>query len=156
MNFHQLTIILSGAFAAAACIISALAILQHAFHFSNHEEQKKFVDIPASFAMHVTNVDSRIIRIMALIPCYAILSFLGASFPNASVYVQPWTDAYESMALANFFLLMVHWVAPVPETREAVFAKLEGKDSKGNATGGGSTAWFHVSIWSLSSMPRRL
>ena len=89
---------------------------------------------------------ARILRIIALVPVYAVLCFLAASFPHAATYLEPWTDAYESVALASFFLLIVTYITPVPETREAFFSKLETKDNKGNVTSGNSTSWYHVSI----------
>lgn len=85
-------------------------------------------------------------RIIALIPVYAILCFLAASFPHAATYLEPWTDAYESVALTSFFLLLVTYITPVEETRETFFSKLEVKDRKGEVTGGNSTSWYHVSI----------
>ena len=41
MTFHDLTVVLAGAFAATACIVSAFAFMQHALHFSYPAEQVK-------------------------------------------------------------------------------------------------------------------
>ena len=94
----------------------------------------------------------RILRIISLIPVYALLSFLAASFPNAATYLEIWTDAYESIALASFYLLLVNYVTPVPEMREAFFNKLEKKGKKGKVVAGGSTRWYHVrSVYFIQS-----
>ncbi|KAL8791140.1 MAG: hypothetical protein Q9195_006037 [Heterodermia aff. obscurata] len=125
MTFHHLSIILAGAFTVASCLISAVAYMRQALHFSNPSEQTK------------------ILRIIALIPAYAIISFLSVAFPDAATYLEPWTDVYESVALASLFLLLIAYLVPIPEKQDAFFDRLPMKDKKGQETGGGSLAWFH-------------
>ncbi|KAG7005444.1 hypothetical protein G7Y79_00019g046240 [Physcia stellaris] len=92
-----------------------------------------------SFSSNRTTV--RILRIIALVPAYAIISFLSVAFPDAATYLEPWADAYESVALASLFLLLVVYLVPIPES-EIFFGTLPIKDKRGHETGGGSLAWF--------------
>ena len=143
MTFHDLSIVLAGAFTAASCLISFIAYMRQALHFSNPNEQTKYCP-PDQSPDSVANNTNRILRIIALIPAYAIISFLSVAFPNAATYLEPWTDVYESAALASFFLLLLIYLVPVPEKQEAYFDRLPSQNAKGEATGGGSLGWFHV------------
>lgn len=78
----------------------------------------------------------KILRIIFLIPVFAILYFLAGAFLDAAIYIQPWADFYESIALASYFLLLVQFLVPVPERRDTFFDHLEHKD------GGSSLTWY--------------
>ncbi|EXJ86832.1 hypothetical protein A1O3_03786 [Capronia epimyces CBS 606.96] len=92
--------ILSGACAAftLVCILSFLFL--HGIHLSRPSEQIK------------------IMRIGLLLPLYACISFLSICFPNAYVYIMPWIDVYQAIALATFFLLMNDLVWPTSDRRD--------------------------------------
>lgn len=79
-------------------------------------------------------IDNRIIRIIFMIPVFAILSFLGVCFMDASIYLTPFEDLFESFALASFFLLMCTFVHEDEDERQAFFQT------------SGTIANYHVSI----------
>ena len=146
MTFHDLSVILAGAFTAASCVISFVVYMRQALHYSNPAEQTKHASPVNQVHQHELIIVVRILRIVALIPAYAIVSFLSVAFPDAATYLEPWTDVYESVALASFFLLLIVYLVPVPEKQEAFFDRLPTRDRKQhNETGGSSLAWFHVS-----------
>lgn len=117
-TFHNLTTILCGAFTVATCLISAISLFLHATHFSKPAEQVK------------------ILRIIALVPVFAIVYLLAGAFLDAAVYLQPWADFYEAIALASYFVLLVQFLEPVAHRRELYFDRLELKE------GGSSLAWY--------------
>ena len=75
-------------------------------------------------------------RIISLVPIFALVYFMAGVIPSGAIYFHPWADFYESIALSSYFLLLVTYVAPIAEHREVFFDRLETKD------GGGSLAWY--------------
>ena len=65
---------------------------------------------------------------------------MGA-FLSTAIYLQPWATFYESIALASYFQLLVMFLEPVRERRDAYFNRLK-NDSK-RSSGGGSLTWYH-------------
>jgi hypothetical protein len=53
-----------------------------------------------------------IIRILFMVPVYATSSFLQLKFYWHAVYFQVMSDCYEAFAIASFFALMCHYMAP--------------------------------------------
>ena len=90
----------------------------------------------------------RILRILALAPIFALVFFLAGSVPSAAIYVQPWADAYESVALASYFILLVTYTEPNPQLRDAFFDRLPQPRSDE-----GSLRWYHVSCGQTSHGP---
>ncbi|KAG6994070.1 N amino acid transport system protein [Physcia stellaris] len=135
LTFHKLSVILAAAFTIAACLISGFAHVRQALHFSNPHEQTK------------------ILRIIALVPVFAIISFLSVAFPEAATYLEPWTDVYESVALASFFLLLVVYLVPVSEKQDTFFDRLPLKDRRGKETANGSLKWFRKTWISVFQYP---
>ena len=86
----------------------------------------------------------RIMRICALLPLYAILSFLAIAFPNAYVYLIAWVDFFQAIALCAFFLLVCDYISPSQEERAIFFAKLQPKKGKGSSKPLNGLAWFQV------------
>ncbi|CAD6591395.1 MAG: hypothetical protein ASARMPRED_005372 [Alectoria sarmentosa] len=119
LTFHNLTIVLCGAFTAATFLFSGAQLLLHATHFSNPAQQ------------------TQILRIVALVPTFALVYFLAGFVPSAAVYLQPWADAYEAVALTSYFLLLVTYTAPDPQRRDGVFDRLLQPGS-----GEGSLKWY--------------
>ncbi|KAK4694678.1 hypothetical protein P7C71_g2947, partial [Lecanoromycetidae sp. Uapishka_2] len=95
-----------------------ISLLLHATHFSKPAEQVK------------------ILRIIILPPVFALVYFFAGAFLDAAIYLQPWADFYEAIALASYFLLLVQLLVPVPERRDAFFDQLERKN------GGSSLKWY--------------
>ncbi len=91
--------------------------------------------------------NSRIIRIISIIPSFAVISFLcvwqdGSTAP----YIAPGRDIAEALPMAAFFLLMSTYVAPDEGNRDGFFAEMALFDKKGLAQGGGSLGWYRVRI----------
>lgn len=87
----------------------------------------------------------RIIRIINIIPAFAIITLLCVWLDGSPApYITPALDVAEAFPLAAFFLLMSAYVVPEEGDREAFFAQLELIDKKGNSTGAGSLLWYKV------------
>ncbi|TGO36882.1 hypothetical protein BHYA_0112g00210 [Botrytis hyacinthi] len=56
------------------------------------------------------NTPTRIIRIIFMIPVFAIISFLCIYFEEASAYISPINELYEAFAFAAFFQLLYTYV----------------------------------------------
>ena len=69
-------------------------------------------------------------------PAFASIYFLIGAFLSIAIYLQPWADFYEAIALASYFLLLVTFLEPVPEHREAFF------DSLGYSSGDSSLTMY--------------
>ncbi|KAL4905595.1 hypothetical protein BDW74DRAFT_152855 [Aspergillus multicolor] len=93
LSFQHFNMILSGACTGLVCIIIFLLTAQHAMHLSKPKEQIK------------------IIKISLLLPLYTITSFLAICLPRASVYISPWMEVYQAIALVTFFLLLCEYVS---------------------------------------------
>lgn len=93
-------------------------------------------------------------RISIFIPVYGVLCFLSVVAPQTYVYLHPWTDLAEAMALGNFFLLMCELVSPNEDERDTFFAALDvpAKQSRrGRRSGAASSStpqdgltWYRV------------
>lgn len=94
LTFHRIGLILSAIFALIATLVSSWLILQHARHYSRPSEQK------------------HIVRILFMVPIYSIVSFLSFEFYRHFIYFQVLRDCYEAVAIASFFTLLCHYIAP--------------------------------------------
>ncbi|KAL9106403.1 MAG: hypothetical protein Q9227_008545 [Pyrenula ochraceoflavens] len=70
-------------------------------------------------------------RITVFVISYSVISLAGVIAPESWIYLQPWIDFAESIALASFFLLLCEYVSPHEDRRASFFAALEVKDRKG-------------------------
>lgn len=75
-----------------------------------------------------------------MVPTFAVIYFLGGFIPLTAIYLQPWADMYEAVALTSYFLLLLAYIAPDPQFRDGFFDQLQ--HPKSNA---GSLKWYHVS-----------
>jgi Organic solute transporter Ostalpha len=87
-------------------------------------------------------------KIATLIPAYAIISFIAVCSPKSYVYLDPWLDVFQSVALGYFFLLLCEFVSPSREQRDLFFAALQVKDKKAPGGVGGGMKWYRVSLLS--------
>ena len=55
---------------------------------------------------------SSIIRILLMIPIYSTVSFLSYLYYKHSIYFEVLRDCYEAFAIASFFTLLCHYIAP--------------------------------------------
>jgi len=81
----------------------------------------------------------RIIRIIFVIPVFAVVAFLSVASNNAAIYLKPIEDLYEAFALACFFLLLCAFVQESDEERQSFF------------TSSGTTKQYLVLIHEYSS-----
>jgi Organic solute transporter Ostalpha len=90
-------------------------------------------------------------RIAGLIPLYSIFSFLSICFPDAFVYLAPWIDLFQAIALGSFFLLMCEFVSPSSEQRDIFFAALVVPGKKGATAAEHGIPWYRVRTYHLCS-----
>jgi hypothetical protein len=64
---------------------------------------------------------NRIIRIIFIIPVFAVTAFLSVAFNNTSIYLTPLQTLSESFALSAFFFLLLAYVQEDDEERQAFF-----------------------------------
>jgi hypothetical protein len=68
-----------------------------------------------------------IIRILFMIPVYAIASFLSFWWYWHAIYFQVISDCYEAFAIASFFALLCHYIAPNLHDQKAYFRGIQPK-----------------------------
>jgi hypothetical protein len=68
-----------------------------------------------------------IIRILFMIPIYAILSFLSLLFYTEAVYLELVRNCYEAYVIASFFTLMCHYIAPNLHGQKEYFRNVKPK-----------------------------
>ncbi|KAM0747580.1 DUF300-domain-containing protein [Meredithblackwellia eburnea MCA 4105] len=120
INFkaHDVGWIISGIFALIACISSIWLINKHlAFFYSPYQQR-------------------HIVRILFMVPIYAIASFLSYFYYKNALYFQLLRDCYEALVIASFFNLLLSYLSapaptadnPIPQpyaTREERMAALQ-------------------------------
>lgn len=106
-DFFTINQIITGSCAIFTIISLLILMFRHATHLSRPNEQLN------------------IMRICCYLPILAVGCFLQVSFPNAYVYINPWLDVVQALALCNFFLVMCQFVSPSDAHRETFFAALE-------------------------------
>lgn len=119
-DFFTINQIVTGSCACFTLLSLFILMFRHATHFSRPNEQLN------------------IMRIICYLPVFAIGCFLEVSFPNAYVYINPWLDFSQALALCNFFLLLCHFVSPADSHRELFFAglKVPQRKKRGGRRGG--------------------
>jgi len=66
-----------------------------------------------------------IIRVLFMVPIYAAVSFLSYFFYRHSVYYSVLRDCYEAFAIASFFALLCHYIAPDLHSQKDYFRGLK-------------------------------
>ncbi|KAK7968814.1 hypothetical protein PG988_007887 [Apiospora saccharicola] len=112
-TFYWLNLYVTAGCAAFTTLSILILMFRHATHLSRPNEQLN------------------ILRICCYLPIFAIGLFLEAAFPNAYVYLNPWLDFFQAIALANFFLLMCQYISPSDAQRDAFFAVFKVPAKKG-------------------------
>ena len=106
-KFHHFGLFLSGSFAIVSVIVSFFLVFQHATHYLKLFEQR------------------HIIRILLMIPVYSCVSFLSYYFYHKAVYFEVLRDCYEAFAIASFFTLLCHYIAPTLHEQKDYFRSLK-------------------------------
>ncbi|KAJ5908399.1 hypothetical protein N7495_001081 [Penicillium taxi] len=110
LTFHHLSLVLGGACALAACLVSAYLIMAHATHYSKPVEQR------------------HIIRILVMVPVYSIVAFLSIWKYNYSVYFTVLGNCYEAFAISAFFSLLCSYLAPDLHSQKDYFRGIHPND----------------------------
>lgn len=106
-DFFTINQIVTGSCAIFTLLSLFILMFRHATHLSRPNEQLV------------------IMRICCYLPILAVGCFLEVTFPNAYVYINPWLDCAQALALCNFFLMMCQFVSPSDSQREMFFAALK-------------------------------
>lgn len=83
--------------------------------------------IPRTTTPLSTNQNS-IIRILVMIPIYAVVSFLSYLYYQHAIYFELGRDCYEAFAISSFFTLMCHYIAPNLHEQKEYFRSVEPKN----------------------------
>ena len=145
VTFHDIGLLISAIAGGIAIIISMYLIFQHALHYSRPWEQK------------------HIIRILFMVPIYALVSFLSYYYYLHTIYWQVLRDCYEAFAIASFFTLMCNYIASSLHDQKQFFRFIEVKNWilplnwLQKCTGGqdrgpfrkprSGLTWFNVQTW---------
>ncbi|KAL1745619.1 organic solute transporter Ostalpha-domain-containing protein [Schizophyllum fasciatum] len=97
--------LVSGVFTLIACAASFWLIDKHLQWYHNKHEQR------------------HIVRILFLVPIYAIVSLASYFFWNHSTPIILVRDCYESTVLTSFFYLLLLYLSPDYQTQQMIFAK---------------------------------
>ncbi|KAJ5979068.1 hypothetical protein N7501_002410 [Penicillium viridicatum] len=109
ITFHVLALLVGGACAIIACVVSLALIMLHATHYSKPIEQR------------------HIIRILFMVPVYSIVAWLSIYLYHDSVYFKVLGDCYEAFCISAFFSLMCHYIAPDLHSQKDYFRGIQPK-----------------------------
>lgn len=103
---HHVGWIVAGGFATVATVASFWLIDKHLQWYTNKREQRY------------------IVRLLFLVPIYALISFASYLFWNHSTPLILVRDAYEAIVLTAFFYLLLNYVSPDVEEQKLVLLKV--------------------------------
>ncbi|KAM3542307.1 hypothetical protein ARSEF1564_004755 [Beauveria bassiana] len=104
--FHELARIIGAACTLIAVLLSMYLAWMHALHYTKPREQRY------------------IIRILFMVPVYAVSSFLQIQWYRHAIYFQVISDCYEAFAIASFFALLCHYCAPDLHSQKDFFREM--------------------------------
>lgn len=94
LTFRQLALTICSITGFFAVVIAFYSICRHVSNYSAPNEQKY------------------IIRILLMVPIYAIISLVSYVDYHRAIYFQFIRDCYEAIAIPSFFMLMYNYIAP--------------------------------------------
>ncbi|RCI09831.1 hypothetical protein L249_3996 [Ophiocordyceps polyrhachis-furcata BCC 54312] len=106
LDFHDLARLVAAACTLIAVVMSLYLVWMHALHYTQPREQRY------------------IIRILFMVPVYAVSSFLQLEWYWHAIYFQVISDCYEAFAIASFFALICHYVAPDLHSQKMYFREM--------------------------------
>ncbi|CAG9997139.1 unnamed protein product [Clonostachys byssicola] len=109
VTVYDLLVMLSSAFTIVGSAITAHLIYGHATNYTKPREQKQ------------------IIRILLIVPIFSLCFTLGTVFYRSNVYFASVYEAYESLAIVAFFLLLCQYIQPNLRALRNYFAETETK-----------------------------
>ncbi|KAH9835097.1 DUF300-domain-containing protein [Teratosphaeria destructans] len=110
VTFHHLGLFLAAVFGGISIIIAMVLVMGHATHYLRPWEQK------------------HIIRILLMIPIYSGVSFLSFVYYRKAVYWEVIGNCYEAFAIASFFTLLCHYIAPNLHEQKEYFRGIQVKN----------------------------
>ncbi|KAJ2931295.1 hypothetical protein H1R20_g5808, partial [Candolleomyces eurysporus] len=102
---HHVGWIVCGSFTAVAAVASFWLIDKHLQWYTNKREQRY------------------IVRLLFLVPIYALISFASFLFWNNATPLILVRDAYEAIVLTAFFYLLLVYLSPDPEEQKRIFLR---------------------------------
>jgi hypothetical protein len=127
INLHQFMVYVSAGCLGLTMISCFFLSWRHLHRYTSPQEQRQMI------------------RIVNLPLAYALFNFLALTFTLDYMFIEPIGAVYEGFAVAALFFLLLEYVCPDGQDRDAFFAELENKDKKGNVKPGGSLEWYKVS-----------
>ena len=109
-NLHEVGWIFAGIFVCLTVPLSVRDIIVHLMNYSN------------------PRIQSLVVRIMWMVPIYAIESYLSLVFKQWNVYIEAARDCYESFVIYVFVRLLMELVAKDEEELEQVLSRKDEKD----------------------------
>ncbi|CAG8735708.1 39427_t:CDS:2, partial [Gigaspora margarita] len=106
---HRIGWTVSGAFAFVATVVSLYLIIKHSQYY------------------HRPDCQRHIIRIILIIPIYAVISWLSYRFFHYSIYFEAVRDCYEAFVIAAFFALLTQYVEDSSEETKEILNNIEKK-----------------------------
>lgn len=91
-NTHDQEIVIGGVFVLVAIPLSLWEIIQHVIHYNQPKLQK------------------HVIRILWMVPIYAVNAWLGLAYPAQSVYVDSVRECYEAYVIYNFMIFLLNYL----------------------------------------------
>ncbi|KAI0312894.1 organic solute transporter Ostalpha-domain-containing protein, partial [Amylostereum chailletii] len=102
---HDVGWIVCAFFTIVACVTSFWLVNKHLQWYTNKKEQRY------------------IVRLLFMVPIYALISFASFLFWNNSTPLLLLRDAYEAVLLTSFFYLLLTYLSPDPEEQKAILRK---------------------------------
>jgi hypothetical protein len=131
-TFHHFGLLLTASFAAVATTIALTLMFLHATHYSQPWQQK------------------HIIRILFMIPVYAVVSLISYVFYRHAIYWEVLRDCYEAFAIASFFTLLCHYLEPTLHDQKDYFRRVTPRNWvwplpwMQKCTGGKERGWLRI------------
>ncbi|KAE9377553.1 hypothetical protein N431DRAFT_451734 [Stipitochalara longipes BDJ] len=92
-------------------------------------------------------------KICWLIPFFSIISFLSIYHPEAYIYLSPWLNVVESIAMGSFFLLLCEFVSESRAERDVFFAAFVVVDKKAPNGNRGGLPWYRKRWFMIFQYP---
>ena len=106
-QLHDIGLLVGAFFALVASILSTWLVFKHLTFYTCPPQQRN------------------IIRMLFMVPIYAIVSWATYIAYQQSAYYESIRDCYEAVFLTSFFYLLLQYVGDLPAQQNAVFRKVE-------------------------------
>ncbi|CAO1622203.1 unnamed protein product [Sympodiomycopsis kandeliae] len=104
---HDVGWIVSGFFTLIACVVSFWLIFKHLTYYTYPLQQR------------------HIVRMLFMVPIYAIVSWMSYLFFRQAVYYETIRDCYEAVVITSFFYLLLQYVGDTRAEQHEVFRNVK-------------------------------